>query len=115
MTRTAAWSRAGFGRRETLGWLLAIATLPFARSARAEGATVEMRQLKFTPAEIEIAAGGTVTFVNLDLVPHTATGASFNTGTLTKGQRKEIAFPTAGEFPYLCKFHKHMTGKVVVR
>ena len=58
MTRTAAWPRAGFGRREALGWLLGIAALPFARSARAEGATVEMHQLKFAPAEIEIAAGG---------------------------------------------------------
>jgi plastocyanin len=85
------------------------------RPARADGAVVEMRQLKFTPAQIEIAAGAIVTFVNLDLVPHTATGASFDTGTLTKDQRKEIPFPTAGEFSYVCKFHRHMTGKVVVR
>ena len=87
----------------------------FIRPAKAEGAIVEMHQFKFAPAEIEIAAGGTVTFVNLDLVPHTATGDAFDTGTLKKDERKEIAFPTAGDFPYLCKFHRHMTGRVIVR
>ncbi|HEY1383189.1 MAG TPA: cupredoxin domain-containing protein [Dongiaceae bacterium] len=104
---SAAWSRRTF--------LGALALAAFVRPVRADGATVEIHQLKFTPAEIEVAAGSTVTFVNLDLVPHTATGASFDTGTLTKDQRKEIQFPTAGEFPYFCKFHRHMTGKVVVR
>ena len=103
---------AAWGRRTFLG-ALGLAVLM--RPSRADGATVEIHQLKFTPPEIEIAAGSTVTFVNLDLVPHTATGASFDTGTLTKDQRKEVQFPTAGEFPYFCKFHRHMTGKVVVR
>jgi plastocyanin len=87
----------------------------FIRPAKAAGAMVEMHQLKFAPAEIEIPVGGTVTFLNLDLVPHTATGDSFDTGTLRNGERKEIAFPVAGAFSYLCKFHRHMTGRVVVR
>jgi plastocyanin len=108
-------SRAGsavWSRRTFLGTLSLVALV---RPTRANNTTVEMHQLKFDPAEIEIAAGSTVTFVNLDLVPHTATGEAFDTGTLTKDQRKEITFPTAGEFPYFCKFHRHMTGKVVVR
>jgi plastocyanin len=104
---SAAWSRRTF--------LGAVALAAFVRPVRADGATVEIHQLKFTPADIEVAAGGTVTFVNLDLVPHTATGTSFDTGTLTKDQRKKIQLPAAGEFPYFCKFHRHMTGKVIVR
>ena len=95
-----------------------LALLPLAaliRPARADSAIVEMHQLKFAPAEIEIAVGGIVTFVNLDLVPHTATGDVFDTGTLRHNERKEIAFAAAGTFPYLCKFHRHMTGRVVVR
>ena len=40
---------------------------PFVRPARAEEATVEIHQFKFEPPEIEIAAGGSVTFTNLDL------------------------------------------------
>jgi len=95
--------------------LAALSIISLVRPARADGATVEMHQLKFAPAKIEIAAGGTVTFVNLDLVPHTATGDSFDTGTLKRGERKEVTFPAAGEFPYLCKFHRHMTGRILVR
>ena len=38
----------------------------------------------------------------------------FDTGTLRKGERKVVPFPNAGAFPYLCKFHRHMTGRVVV-
>jgi plastocyanin len=101
-----------WSRRTFLG---AFSLAGFVRSARADTTIVEMHQLKFEPAEIEVTAGSTVTFVNLDLVPHTATGASFDTGTLTRDQRKAITFPDTGEFPYFCKFHRHMTGKVVVR
>jgi plastocyanin len=104
---SVAWSRRRI--------LAALSMAAFIRPARADGAIVEMHRLKFAPAEIEIAAGATVTFINLDLVPHTATGDSFDTGTLRTDERKEIAFPAAGEFPYLCKFHRHMTGRVVVR
>jgi len=104
---SASWSRRRI--------LAALSMAAVIRPAKADGAIVEMHQLKFAPAEIEIAVGGTVTFLNLDLVPHTATGESFDTGTLHKDERKEIAFPAAGEFTYLCKFHRHMTGRVVVR
>src|SRR5262249_41957326 len=106
------WSRRAFLGAFSLG---AFSLAALVRPAGADGATVEIHQLKFAPAEIEIAAGGVVTFVNLDLVPHTATGTSFDTGTLTRDKRKDVPFPTAGEFPYFCKFHRHMTGKVVVR
>jgi plastocyanin len=104
---SATWSRRRF---------IALAALAgFARPARAEGATVEIRKFAFAPAELEIAAGGTVTFVNLDLVPHTATGDAFDTGTLKKGARAEVTFSEAGEFPYLCKLHPHMKGRILVR
>ncbi len=104
-------------RRSVLAWLLALAGAPFARRAKAESVVVEMRRLGFAPMEIEIAVGGTVTFVNLDLVPHTATASdrSFDTGILRKDERKDISFPASGEFAYVCKFHRHMIGRVLVR
>jgi plastocyanin len=103
----AAWSRRFF--------FIACALAPFVRPAKAEGASVEIHHFRFSPAEIEIAAGNTVSFTNLDLVPHTATGDGFDTGTLKKGESKEITFSEAGEFPYLCTLHRHMTGRIRVR
>jgi plastocyanin len=110
-------NRHSVSRRPVLGWLLALAGLSFARPAQAASVTVEMRQLKFVPEAIEIAIGDTITFVNVDLVPHTATASdkSFDTGTLRKDQQAELTFPAAGEFAYVCKFHPHMTGRVTVR
>jgi plastocyanin len=103
---SAVWSRRCF--------LIAGSLAPFIRPARADEVTVEIHQFKFAPSDIAIAAGGSVAFVNLDLVPHTATGDGFDTGTLRKGESKIVHFPDAGEFAYLCKFHRHMTGRVVV-
>jgi plastocyanin len=111
---TSGTSGAGstlWNRRSLL--LLSLAAL--VRPARAADPVVEMRQFKFAPADLEIAAGSTVTFSNLDLVPHTATGDGFDTGTLKKGESKAITFATAGDFAYLCTFHRHMKGRIRVR
>ncbi|HWA49696.1 MAG TPA: cupredoxin family copper-binding protein [Dongiaceae bacterium] len=107
------------GRRGILRRLLALTLLPLAPDAMAQepaSATVEMTKFAFAPAEIEIKAGRSITFINHDLVPHTATAGdkSFDTGTVRGGESKEIVFPTAGQFPYVCRFHPHMTGMVRV-
>jgi plastocyanin len=104
---SAVWCRRHFLALAALAGLI--------RPARAESAIVEIRKFAFVPAELEIAAGRTVAFINLDLVPHTATGDAFDTGTLKKGERAEIAFPAAGTFAYVCKLHPHMKGRILVR
>lgn len=112
-------SRRGILRRLAALPVLPLAMLPLIRRALAQDAgpaTVEMAKFGFVPAKIEIKAGGSIIFVNRDLAPHTATAddGSFDTGALRRDERKEIAFPTAGEFPYICRFHRHMTGIVRV-
>lgn len=109
-----SWSRRGLLRR-----LVVLTTLPVMRRAMAQeagSATVEMTKFAFVPVRIEIKTGGSVIFINRDLVPHTATAddGSFDTGTLRKDARKEIVFSEAGEFPYYCRFHRHMTGIIRV-
>ena len=103
----AVWSRRRF--------LFLLSTAAFVRPARAQAAVVEIHQFKFLPAEIEVEVGSTITFTNLDLVPHTATGDGFDTGTLKKGESKKITFSEAGDCPYLCTLHRHMKGRVRVR
>ena len=112
LTATFGAGSALWSRRRLLA---AFSLAAYIRPARAENVTIEISQFKFTPAEIEVAAGSTVTFVNLDVVPHTATGVSFDSGMLRKDERKEIAFLEAGEFAYICTFHRHMKGRIVVR
>jgi len=101
------WSRRSF--------FIACAMAPFVRPARADETTVEIHQFKFAPAEIEVTVGATATINNLDLVPHNATGDGFDTGTLKKGESRGVTFSEAGDFPYLCTFHRHMKGRVRVR
>lgn len=107
-----SWSRRGLMTR-----ILALAGLCAGRaSAQDVPVLIEMRKFAFAPAEVAIHAGATVTFVNLDLVPHTASAIddSFDTGTLRRNERKAISFPVPGEFAYVCRFHPHMTGVVRV-
>lgn len=86
-----------------------------------KAATVTMSNFGFGPETITVKAGTTVTFVNQDEAPHTATGdgKEFDTGILKPGQSTEITFRQAGEFPYFCQFHggpggQGMAGTIVV-
>jgi plastocyanin len=111
--------RRGILRRLAALAVLPLAARPLIRRAMAQEAgpaIVAMTKFAFMPPTIEIKSGGSVIFINRDLVPHTATAGdgSFDTGTLRQNERKEIAFPAAGEFPYICRFHRHMTGIVRV-
>ena len=81
-----------------------------------EGVTVEMRDLAFTPRNIEVRAGDTVTWFNADGVPHTVSGeGGFDSGTLQQGETYEFTFNEPGQFTYNCSVHPAMSGLVVVR
>lgn len=68
----------------------------------------------FLPGSIAILPGETVTWVNDDDKPHTATGGDWDTGTIEPGASASITFDAAGSFAYACQFHPIMTGTVVV-
>ena len=76
---------------------------------------VSIGNFKFEPADVTVAAGGTITWTNDHNQPHTATASgAFDTGSLAPGESKTITFDTAGTFNYICSFHPFMTGTVVV-
>ena len=77
-------------------------------------AQVSIRHLQFYPVTIEVKKGDVVEWKNDDLVPHTATSASFNSGTIVSGQSWRHTFTQAGNFPYVCTFHPQMKGVVIV-
>ena len=73
----------------------------------------------FKPATLTVAAGTTVTWVNQDDVPHTATASvkprAFDSGTLDTDQKYSFTFKTPGTYAYFCAVHPHMTGQIVVK
>jgi len=82
--------------------------------------TVEIRELAFHPAVLEVARGDTVVWINRDIFPHTASstgeaGSEWDTGTLSQGQEGHYVATRAGDWAYICKLHPVMRGRVVVR
>lgn len=78
-------------------------------------AHVVMKNMKYSPATIEIKKGDTVEWTNEDITPHTATAPQFDSGSLASDKSWKHTFTAAGRFPYGCTFHPDMKGVVVVR
>ena len=78
---------------------------------------VAMRDFAFTPGNLQVPVGATVTFTNDDAAPHTATAqdGSWDTGLLNKGESKAITFDKAGDFEYYCTVHPAMIARLTVR
>ena len=82
-------------------------------------AAVTATGFHFSPVRIEVRAGGSVRFTNLDRASHTVTAdtgspVDFDTGRLGSGEGRSIEFDEAGSYPYVCLFHPLMTGMVDV-
>jgi plastocyanin len=82
-------------------------------------AKVSVDNFVFEPKELFVTAGTTVTWVNADDVPHTATSKDspplFDSKTLHPGDRFSFELKTPGTYDYFCKTHPYMTGKVIVK
>jgi LPXTG-motif cell wall-anchored protein len=80
-------------------------------------AMVMIQGFKFDPAALTVAVGTTVTWVNHDQVPHTAssvTEGKFDTGTIDAGASKAVTLNEAGTFEYFCKIHPNMKATLTV-
>src|SRR5215204_1699869 len=78
--------------------------------------TVDIRDHAFNPAQLNVAPGTTVTFVNNDTEPHTATADNglFDTGVLEPGSSFDVFFDGSGTVTYHCELHPDMQGSIVV-
>jgi amicyanin len=70
----------------------------------------------FTPANIQVKAGTTVTWTNQDTAPHTVTfrNGMKDSGLLRKGQSFSYTFTSPGTYDYYCTVHPYMTAVVNV-
>jgi plastocyanin len=82
-------------------------------------AKVSIDNFVFDPKELIVAAGTTVTWVNAEDFPHTATSTGspplFNSKALDKDDTFSFQFKTSGTYDYFCKLHPYMTGRVIVK
>jgi plastocyanin len=106
-----------FGRTlalSAIGMLVAAALA--ATPVRAEDAEVKIDNFTFNPQQITVKAGTTVTWVNHDDIPHTATSKTgvFRSKALDTDDKFSFTFATPGSYPYFCALHPHMTGTIVV-
>jgi plastocyanin len=80
--------------------------------------TIEISDFKFSPGELTVEAGSTVTFKNLDSVQHNAvaTDGSFKIPLLDENGTAAITLSAPGEYEYYCEPHKSfMKGKIIVK
>lgn len=81
--------------------------------------TISIRDFAYDPESCRVTVGSTLTFVNDDDVPHTATAedgavADFDTGTLQPGASATVTLDTVGASPYFCEIHPSMRATVEV-
>ena len=79
--------------------------------------TVAIAEFLFGPEKLNIKAGQTVTWSNIDGSPHQITlqaSSEFRSPVVLKGQSTSIQFPTEGTYGYICGLHPSMKGEIVV-
>jgi len=77
---------------------------------------VSMYNSIFTPSNLTVTTGATVTWTNDDNMVHTVTAndASFNSGDIQPGGSYTRTFNATGVISYYCIHHSGMTGTVTV-
>jgi plastocyanin len=79
--------------------------------------TVMIDHFTFSPAEITIEAGDAVVWLNRDQTIHNVilTTAKVASPGMDTGDQYTYRFDAAGDYPYICGLHPHMTGIVHVK
>ena len=106
-----------FAASRSLGLAVAAAILLHLGTARAQAEEfkVTIDNFTFTPAELKVKVGDTVTWTNHDDIPHTVVspGKYWSKAMDTDGTFS-FTFASAGDYKYFCSLHPHMTGMIKV-
>jgi plastocyanin len=80
--------------------------------------TVRIADGAFDPRRVEVAVGGSVTWVNDDVTSHLVVSLTPNviqSPLIGKAGSYTRSFSTPGEYRYYCNIHNSMKGEVIVR
>jgi plastocyanin len=105
-----------------LGAVASAAIIHGGQIARAAGEnnaalSITIDNFSFTPKEITVATGTTITWFNHDDVPHTVVSPDkkFRSKALDTDDQFSFTFTDAGTYNYFCSVHPMMTGKIIVK
>jgi plastocyanin len=82
--------------------------------AHAEMIQVTIDNLVFSPAQLKAKAGDTITWVNRDIVAHTATARGKWDVMIPANKSASLVLTKAGIVEYYCRFHPNMKGRITV-
>lgn len=118
--RTAAWTSA---------IVLVLMAMPLAPSAASggggcggpvtseRGTEIAIDAFCFTPTVLHAEVGDTVTWSNMERVPHNVAGANMAWGSFESFRKRtpmRYSFDAPGVYSYVCTIHPGMVGTVVV-
>ena len=85
-------------------------------TAGADQYQVVMESFAFTPAELTVPVGATVTWTNLHGADHNvvADDGTFESPLFGTDETYSFTFTEAGEYPYSCTIHPSMRGTITV-
>ena len=76
--------------------------------------TVNIQNNAFNPSSVQIPAGSTVKWINLDPIQHEPKGNVFDSGPLSQNGVFEYTFNQTGTYNYVCAIHPSMQGTIIV-
>jgi len=76
--------------------------------------TVIIQDLLFLPNSLKVEIGDTITWINNDFIPHTATAndKSWDSKNLAKGESFSLVVDEHTSLEYFCVYHPNMTAKI---
>src|SRR5262245_32712404 len=104
-------------RKIAFGLVVAAAVLlqPGGARAHAQEIKVTIDNFTFSPVELKVKVGDTVTWTNHHDIPHTVVSAGkFRSKTMDTDNTFSFTFTSAGDYKYFCSLHPHMTGMIKV-
>jgi plastocyanin len=78
---------------------------------------VKIDNFVFSPAVVTVKLGTEVTWINKDDIPHTvdSTDGKFKSAALDTEEKFRFRPTAPGEYPFYCRMHPKMTGKIIVQ
>ena len=75
---------------------------------------IEIHKFKFQTVKLDVRVGDSVTWINMDAVPHTATAVdkSWDSGRLKKGESFTLIIADNTSLGYFCFYHRQMKAEL---